>query len=290
MKDLQIFKTKEEFYQEYPSGEVPSNKVTYIVDEEQTQFSTNNIDGTIQQIVGVKASSGGSAKIPVTYNPSGYTKSSNYGTITFYFQDGTVIGYIVANNSLTNTNVATMCSKFDLTLADITMIQMDKYYFNPTDVSGYTSLKAVIYGDNIYNNGNYSVWSGCTSIEYAAYGRTTTYLGEYNFAKCPNINTIVFANPNLVIDDEDEEDENDLEYSDYAFSQAGKNSGVLDIYSKVTNPWDLDMYTIFSLNVIENVHLNLHVPTGYTDKYFATYKSNWLNYFKSYTIIEDYNY
>lgn len=56
MKNLKVLNNQEEFDSLYPDGNVPSKDIAYVKETKEVVFSTNNVDGTFEQ---VRATQGG---------------------------------------------------------------------------------------------------------------------------------------------------------------------------------------------------------------------------------------
>ena len=271
MKDLKIYKTTEDFNIQYPDGNVPCNDLAYIEETGKAVFSTNNIDGTTQQIT---VGSSAEMKEPIFYNPNKLNLSTN---LTAYFTDGTVL--VIISETYNAETITNACTTNGLSKDDITTLIINCSF--GTNSITFAKLKKVIYTDSV-SASNDSSFIDNTSIEYVRFGVNQDCIGCNTFRNCTNLNTIVFDNPDFTIVD-DETSEYDWHSNNATFYQDEPNSKLV-IYSKITTPWDLDEFTTW--NIYDGtLDVELHIPTGYK----AKYQSNWGNYFTSCTIIEDYN-
>lgn len=59
MKQLKVLDTQQDFDNLYPEGNVPSKDIAYVKETKEVVFSTNNVDGTFEQVRATQGGGGG---------------------------------------------------------------------------------------------------------------------------------------------------------------------------------------------------------------------------------------
>ena len=144
MKNLKVLNNQEEFDTLYPDGNVPSKDIAYVKSTKEVVFSTNNVDGTFEQ---VRATEGGG------FDPSDL---SIYLTKDEYELDSSAF---ITSDDVSQFTTSDDISVF-LTSADVSkMAQLDGHNLGNLYVGDNSSTHSYALGSRKSYNGDESISS-----------------------------------------------------------------------------------------------------------------------------------